>query len=306
VDLAWDFLDPYLAEVPAFVFTRAQYVPGCCNHGRSTIIPPAIDPFSAKNQDMDEATSRAILVHAGIVEGPPGEAQPVFTRHDGSPGRVDHAADVIRLGRAPAWEKPLVVQVSRWDPLKDPVGVMRGFTRLIDENRAGDADLVLAGPNVSAVVDDPEGAETLDQIIEMWRELPHAHRGRVHLASLPMTDSEENAAIVNALQRHAAIVVQKSLEEGFGLTVTEAMWKARPVIGSATGGIQEQIEDGVSGLLLEEPENLAAFGELLQRLITDRGHANALGEAARERVRSEYLGLRQLLQHADLLERLDA
>jgi trehalose synthase len=305
VDLAWDFLEPYLSGVPSFVFTRSQYVPECCNHGRSTIIPPAIDPFSAKNQDMDDDTARAILVHAGIIEGPPGDGQPTFTRQDGSPGRVDRAADVIRLGRAPAWEKPLVVQVSRWDPLKDPVGVMNGFARLLD-NRAGDADLVLAGPNVSAVVDDPEGAETLDQIIENWRDLPHAHRGRIHLASLPMADSEENAAIVNALQRHAAIVVQKSLEEGFGLTVTEAMWKARPMIGSAVGGIQEQIEDGVSGLLLKDPEDLAAFGGLLQQLLADRTRAKALGDAARERVRAEYLGLRQLMQHAALLERLDA
>jgi trehalose synthase len=213
---------------------------------------------------------------------------------------------VVRLGRAPAWEKPLVVQVSRWDPLKDPVGVMNGFAGLLENNRARDADLVLAGPNVTAVVDDPEGAATLDQIIERWRDLPDAVRGRIHLASLPMTDSEENAAIVNALQCHAAVVVQKSIEEGFGLTVTEAMWKARPVIGSAVGGIQEQIEDGVSGLLLKDPEDLDEFGGLMQRLLEDRDYAKKLGDAARERVRTQYLGLRQLLQHADLIERLDA
>jgi trehalose synthase len=305
-DIAWDFLQPYLENVPATVFTRLQYVPECCDHGRSTIIPPAIDPFSAKNQELDEDTTRAILVHAGIVEGPPGNGQPTFTRQDGSPGRVDRAADIVRLGRAPSWDKPLVVQVSRWDPLKDPLGVMNGFVRLLDDNRAGDADLVLAGPNVSAVVDDPEGAETLNQIVQSWRELPHGHRGRVHLASLPMTDTEENAAIVNALQRHATIVVQKSLEEGFGLTVSEAMWKARPVIGSALGGIQEQIEDGVSGLLLSEASDVPGFAGLLQRLLDDPASARRLGEAARERVRSHYLGLRQLIQHAELLERLDA
>jgi trehalose synthase len=121
-----------------------------------------------------------------------------------------------------------------------------------------------------------------------------------------MADSEENAAMVNALQRHAAVVVQKSLEEGFGLTVTEAMWKARPVIGSATGGIQEQIEDGVSGLLLKDPEDLQAFGTLIQRLLGDPKAAARLGEAARERVRRDFLGLRQLMQHAELLEHIDA
>jgi trehalose synthase len=186
------------------------------------------------------------------------------------------------------------------------MGVMRGCAALLDEGRAGEAHLVLAGPDVSAVVDDPEGKQTLDHIVDGWRALPEAQRGRIHLASLPMADSEENAAIVNALQRHAAIVVQKSLEEGFGLTVTEAMWKARPVIGSAAGGIQEQIEDGVSGALLHEPEDLTAFGSLVERLLTDSSYAQTLGENARERVRKDYLGLRQLLQHADLLERLDA
>jgi trehalose synthase len=121
-----------------------------------------------------------------------------------------------------------------------------------------------------------------------------------------MADSEENAAIVNALQRHAAVVVQKSLEEGFGLTVAEAMWKGRPVVGSAVGGIQEQIQDEINGLLLRDPEDLTVFSRLLQRLLGDPAYAEKLGTAARERVRAEYLGIRQLTQHADLLERLDA
>ncbi len=306
VDLGWDFLEPYLEGVPAFVFTRAQYIPECCNHGRSVIIPPAIDPFSAKNQELDEDTVRAILVHAGIVEGPHGPGRPVFHREDGSPESVDRQADIVRHGRAPQADTPLVVQVSRWDPLKDPIGVIDGFARLLDDNRAGDAELVLAGPNVTAVADDPEGAETLDRVMERWRGLPHGHRGRVHLACLPMADSEENAAIVNALQRHATVVVQKSLQEGFGLTVTEAMWKGRAVLGSAVGGIQEQIEDGVSGLLLQDSEDLAAFSSLLKRLLEDPVYAQTLGQAARERVRSEYLALRQLIQHAELLERIDA
>ncbi len=306
VDLGWDFLEPYLEGVPAFIFSRAQYIPDCCDHTRSVIIPPAIDPFSAKNQELDEDTVRAILVHAGIVEGPPGPGQPVFHRSDGSPERVDRQADITRHGRAPAWETPLVVQVSRWDPLKDPLGVMDGFERLLDGKRLASAHMVLAGPNVSAIADDPEGAETLDRVNERWRCLPHGHRGRIHLACLPMADSEENAAIVNALQRHAAVVVQKSLQEGFGLTVTEAMWKARPVVGSAVGGIQEQIEDGASGLLLQNPQDLTAFGALLERLLDDRAYGQTLGQAARERVRSQYLGLRQLIQHAELLERIDA
>jgi trehalose synthase len=304
--LGWNFLAPYLQDLPALIFTRRQYVPDCCDHDRSVIIPPSIDPFSAKNQEMDEKTARAILVNTGLLEGPPGSAQPLFRREDGSPGRVTREADIVRLGRAPTRDKPLIVQVSRWDALKDPMGVMDGFARLLDEALANDADLVLAGPNVKAIPDDPEGAAVLDATIERWRTLPHGHRSRVHLACLPMADDEENAAIVNALQRHASVVVQKSLREGFGLTVTEAMWKARPIIASAVGGIREQIQDGRHGLLLEEPSDLYAFGQLVQRLLSDRAWAEELGDNAHERAKQEYLGIRHLVQQAKLLERIYA
>src|SRR5215213_11484400 len=109
--------------------------------------PVAVEPH------LDEQTIRAILVHVGLVDGPAGDGQPTFRREDGSPGRVDRRADVVRLGRAPSWETPLVVQVSRWDPLKDPIGVMNGF---VDPNDlAAEAVLVLTGPDVAAVTDDP-------------------------------------------------------------------------------------------------------------------------------------------------------
>jgi trehalose synthase len=112
----------------------------------------------------------------------------------------------------------------------------------------------------------------------------------------------ENAVIVNALQRHAAIVVQKSLHEGFGLTVTEAMWKGRPVVASAVGGIQDQIEDGVSGILLKDPRDFEALADVLDGLLRDPAEAERLGAAARERVRDRFLGLRHLTQYAQLLE----
>ena len=305
VSRGWDFLAPYLEDVAATVFTRQQYVPECCDHGRSMIIPPSIDPFSAKNQELDEDAIRAILVHTGLIEGAQGNGSPTFLREDGSPGRVDRHADVIRLGRAPKWETPLVVQVSRWDRLKDPLGVMDGFAEIVDGTAPNDAELVLAGPNVTAIADDPEGAAVLDELVEAWRRLPHGDRNRVHLACLPMADVEENAVIVNALQRHAAVVVQKSLQEGFGLTVTEAMWKGRPIVASAVGGIQDQIEDGVQGLLLQDPADTKAFGAAVRRLLEDTAYAEGLGKKARQRVEDEYLGVRHLIQYADLLKRID-
>jgi trehalose synthase len=231
-----------------------------------------------------------------------GAGQPTFVREDGSPGRVDRQVDVVRLGQAPSWETPLIVQVSRWDPLKDPIGVMRGFVQATGAAAEG-ATLILAGPNVSAVSDDPEGGETFAAVVKAWSALPAGDRGRVHLASLPMVDIEENAAIVNALQRHAVIVVQKSLREGFGLTVTEAMWKARPVVASRIGGIQDQIIDGEHGLLVD-PHDLTAFGGAVSRLLDNREYAERLGANARARVTTEYLGVRHLVQYAELLRRI--
>jgi trehalose synthase len=303
VERGWNFLAPYLEDVVATVFSRHQYIPECCDHDRSVIIPPSIDPFSAKNQHLDDATVRAILVHTGLVEGPPGEGSPTFLREDGSPGRVDRHADVIRLGQAPCWETPLVVQVSRWDVLKDHAGAMHGFAKLVDGTAPAGAELVLAGPSVKAIADDPEQASVFNELAAAWHRLPHAHRNRVHLACLPMADVEENAAIVNALQRHAAVVVQKSLHEGFGLTVTEAMWKSRPIVASAVGAIQDQIADGVHGVLLGDPTDVGAFSTALRHVLKDRGYAERLGANARQRVREKYLSVRHLIQYVKLLEK---
>src|SRR5690606_23106933 len=159
-----------------------------------------------------------------------------------SPGRVDRHVDILQTGPPPPGDVPLVVQVSRWDLLKDMAGVMVGFAEHVAT--ATDAHLVLAGPAVTGVADDPESGRVLADCVEIWRRRPPAHRARVHLACTPMRDPDEAAVIVNALQRHAAVVAQKSLAEGFGVTVAEAMWKSRPIVASALGGIADQIDDG--------------------------------------------------------------
>jgi trehalose synthase len=197
--------------------------------------------------------------------------------------------------------RPIVCQVSRWDRLKDPVGVIEGLAASLP---AVDADLVLAGPAVAAVADDPEGLEVLDEVGAARSALPEAARSRVHLACLPMDDVEENAAIVNALQRRSDVVVQKSLAEGFGLTVAEAMWKRKPVVGSRVGGIQDQIVDGTSGVLIDDPTDLESFRDAVLGLLADPARARAVGQAARERVRDRFLGTAGLLRYLDLLERL--
>jgi hypothetical protein len=134
----------------------------------------------------------------------------------------------------------VVIQVSRWDALKVPIGVIRGFAAHVAPF-VPDAHLVYAGPAVESVTDDPERGQVLAQAIAEYEAMPEEVAERVHLVALSMTDVEENAAIVNALQRRADVVVQKSLAEGFRLTVAEAMWKARPVVARRIGGIQDQI-----------------------------------------------------------------
>jgi trehalose synthase len=194
----------------------------------------------------------------------------------------------------------MITQVSRWDRLKDPLGVLRGFVEHVEGD---DVHLVLAGPEAKSVADDPEGAAALQEVQDAVAELDDEARKRVHLAPLPADDVEENAAIVNALQRRSQVVVQKSLAEGFGLTVAEAMWKARPVVASRVGGIQDQIEDGRSGVLVDDPRDLAAFGAAVRGLLDDESRAAELGRAARERVREEYLAPRHLEQYVTLIGR---
>ena len=293
---AWDFLRPYLAPANGYVFTRRQYVPAWVPGALTRIIPPSIDPYSAKNEKLGVETVAAILATIGVLDGGPPPVPGRFTRHDRTSGEVIRAARVTGETR-PGPADPVVVQVSRWDRLKDMPGVMRGFAEHVAPG--GDGYLILAGPEVSGVADDPEGGQVLAECVALWQDLPAAARARVLLVTLPLDDVEENAAMINAIQRHASVIVQKSLAEGFGLTVAEGMWKGRPVVGSAVGGILDQITDG-TGLLVRDPADLAAFGSQVRWLLDHPGEAERMGRAGQEHVREHYLGDRHLLQYADL------
>ncbi|MFL5921926.1 MAG: glycosyltransferase [Gaiellaceae bacterium] len=299
---AWAFLRPYLDEVDAFVFSRRAFAPSWAAPERTHVIPPSIDPFSAKNEPISRRNVRLALAYVGLLGGDGSVPAVPFTRRDGSPGRINRRVDVLQTGPPPPPDAPLVVQVSRWDRMKDMPGVMTGFATHVDP--ALGAHLLLAGPAVTGVADDPEAAEVLEECVALWRDLPHALRSRVHLACTPMADPDEAASIVNALQRHASVVVQKSLAEGFGLTVAEAMWKGRPIVASAVGGIVDQIVDGVHGVLVEDPRDLRVFGSAVETLLRDRAEAERLGENARGRAGAEFLGDRHLEQYGRLLEQL--
>lgn len=298
-ELAWEFLRPYIEGVPSFVFSREEFAPAWIARQRLSVIPPSIDPLSAKNEHMSPSEVRRVLQHVGLLAGEPDGPAPTFSRRDGPPGHITHRVELFDTGPPPDPDVPVVLQASRWDALKDMGGVMAGFAEHLDA--MGDAHLVLAGPSVTSVADDPEAAQVLDACLAAWRELPEAARSRIHLASLPMTDPEENAAMLNALQRHATVVVQKSFAEGFGLTVAEAMWKARPVVGSAVGGIVDQIVPGETGSLLADPGDLATFADQVARILADPTEAERLGRNGQERVRDLFLGDRHLQQWADVL-----
>jgi trehalose synthase len=282
----WRFLRPYVESAHAFVFSRAAFAPSYVPRDRLATIAPSIDPFSPKNIQLSAAEVTSALAAAGLVARP----RPVSSAH------VVRPAQVLREGPAPGARAPLVVQISRWDRLKDMGGVLQGFVGHVPHETG--AHLVLAGPAFSGIADDPEAASVWEETVELWEGLPARERSRVHLALIPMDDPVENASIVNALQRHAAIVVQKSLAEGFGLTVAEAMWKARPVIGSAVGGIVDQLVDGESGVLLADASDLAAFGRAVAALLAEPRERTRLGRNAKRRATERFLPDRHLLDYA--------
>jgi trehalose synthase len=297
---AWDFLRADIRPAHAYVFSRRAYIWKGLDRGKAAVIPPCIDPTSAKNTEVAPVDVDGILGSAGVV------ATSRRTAHVDIPGigavHVRNRASAIEEGQTPAGV-PLVVQISRWDRLKDHVGVLRGFAR--HTRRGLDAHLLLVGPAAASVADDPEGAEVFAEILAAWGRLPGRQRSAVHVLSLPVDDRLENALVVNALQRQSEVVVQKSLAEGFGLTVAEAMWKERSVVGSRIGGIVDQIVDGRSGLLVD-PTDLRAFGGAVSSLIRDPGFAQAIGHAARQRVRARFLPPHFLGAHLELVDRIVA
>jgi trehalose synthase len=205
--------------------------------------PPCIDPLSVKNLDL---------------------ARPFVDEINKSYG--------IRP------DAPILCQISRFDPWKDPVGVIEAF-RIVQQH-APDAQLVLAG---SMATDDPEG-------FHYWEVAETAAAGDPHIHLLSNIQ-QVGSVQINAFQRAADVVVQKSLREGFGLTVSEALWKGRPVVGGRCGGITLQIEDGVNGFLVDSVDQCA---ERMLELIADPKRADKMGQAGREHVRHSFLSTREL------------
>jgi trehalose synthase len=295
---AWSCLRPRLAGVHCFVFSRYTSLPESLGGAETSILTPAIDPASTKNRPMSDSAARAILQHLGLAAGA-ATAIPSYDCTDGSTATLAARPTVLDSDGAPDWNRvPVVVSLARWDRIKDPLGILDGFLERV--LAATDAHLLLAGPDANQVADDPEAAAVLGDVRDRWRRLAPPARARVHLACLPLTSPDENAAMVNAIQRQAAVVVKKSLQEGFGLGVTEAMWKARPVVASAVGGHLEQIQHRHNGLLVGDPADAAAFGDAIVEFLREPQLAARLGQTARERARALFLNDRHFIRWVEV------
>jgi trehalose synthase len=305
-ELGWRFLEPYLRETDITVFSRSEYLPSWMTGTRVLTLAPHIDPFSVKNQWLPVLSGQAILEASGLVE-PSGDLEaPVFVREDGTLGRVTHPAHLVREYGALPLATPCIVQISRWDRMKGHGVVLDAFRRLVEATPSLPASLVLAGPSVASISDDPDGPQVFSEIKKAWRALPDRVRARSHLAEIPMLDVEENASIINALQRHATVIVQASLREGFGLTVTEAMWKRKPIVASEVGGIRDQVRNDREGLLVKDPTDAQGFAEAFRQMLASPELRTRLGQAAYERACERYLSLTALDRWGDLLDVLYA
>ena len=251
---AWQFLKPYLEAHHAAVFTMQQYVKPDLRVGDVALIAPAIDPASPKNREMATEDVRAVLEENGVDP-----------------------------------DRPLLVQVSRFDPCKDPLGVVDTY-RLVKREAPG-LQLVMVA---TMATDDPEG--------HLWYERTREHAGDDPDVYL-LTSEVDNSEQVNAFQRAAGVVLQKSVREGFGLVVAEALWKGTPVVAGNVGGIPAQLRDGQDGYLINSTEEAA---EKVTRLLLDPELRARLGGSAREHIRSDFLITRKVLDYLHLFERLSS
>ncbi len=241
----WNHMEKYVRHYDGAIFSMPKFSKSLPMD--EFIIPPSIDPLSDKNIDLSKQQIDGYMEKLGIAQ-----------------------------------DKPILLQVSRFDKFKDPIGVIKAYKMVKKYN---DCKLVLAG---SSATDDPEGEKVLNEVLEHVGNDPD-----IHVLLLPVGSDLE----INALQRAATVVLQKSLKEGFGLTVSEAMWKEKPVIGGFVGGIPFQINHGVNGFLVHSVDG-AAFR--IRQFLNNPDMANRMGTMAKEYIRNNFLLTRQIRDYLSI------
>jgi trehalose synthase len=242
----WNFLRPWVEQYDASIFSMPDFAQQLSIP--QYLVAPSIDPLSDKNKDLEQS----------YIDG-------VLEKYKLDPARA------------------IVTQISRFDRLKDPLGVIASY-RMVKKRH--DCQLVLAG---GGATDDPEGAEVLREVQQAAADDPD-----IHVLELPPFSDLE----INALVRGSTVIMQKSIKEGFGLTVSEALWKKKPVIGGAVGGIKIQLINGVTGYLVHSPEGAA---NRLSRLLSDRGLRKAMGENGYLHVKQNFLLTRHVKDYMLLM-----
>jgi trehalose synthase len=308
---AWSFLRPYAEACDWSVFSSPEYIPAFLE-GKAGVLTPAIDPLSFKNRELSPHKMAGVLKNSGLTRSRHPVVPDAFPeqatrlRPDGTFAPLNEETDIG------VWFRPLVTQISRWDRLKGFEALLEAFVRLkrsIGTREVSDRHrrrlnlvrLVLAGPDPAAVADDPEAHGVLRDLTEAYRRLPHWIQEDIALLSLPMGSRKHNALMVNSLQRCSSIVVQNSVREGFGLTVTEAMWKQCSVLGSRACGIRQQIRDGVDGRLIPDGANPAEIADLLDSMLDDLPGRARYGNSAQRRAHSEFLIFTQVRRWLETL-----
>jgi len=312
---AWEFLRPYATLYDEVVFSAAEYVPPFLA-SRTSVIHPTIDPLSHKNRDLSLHKLVGVLSDAALaiphwpLITPPFPEPARRLQPDGSFAPATAPEDLGLLAR------PIILQVSRWDRLKGFAPLLEAFRNFKLGGLRGEravrgarhrrrievARLVLAGPEPEAVRDDPEALDVLDELRARYVELEPEVQRDVALLALPMRSRKINALMVNALQRCADVVVQNSLREGFGLTVAEAMWKRKPILGSARAfGVRMQVRDGVDGILVPDPESPEALADALHEMLSSPYRLEGWGRSAQLRVHREFLMFAELSRWLHLL-----
>jgi trehalose synthase len=239
----WEFFEPIVNRYDAAIFTMKDFVQPGVTGPELAFIPPSIDPLSVKNRPVSEDTMKEVLAAYGVDP-----------------------------------ERPIISQVSRFDPWKDPLGVIDAYR--IAKREFPDLQLIMAG---SLASDDPEGMQYLDLTEDHREGDPDVHL----FTNLQGVGDLE----ISAFQQASSVVIQKSTREGFGLVVAEAMWKRKPVVGGNVGGIRLQIEDGENGFLVDDIETCAAR---TCGLLHDPALRERMGDAAHGRVRERFLSLREV------------
>ncbi len=311
----WKFLSDYFDDYDHFVFSLDSYVPQEIAH-KTTLITPAIDPLSHKNRALQMHKLIGILHQSGIIN----DRDPIlfdFYKHqvrrvlpDGGFGAVNENSRLDLIFR------PAILEISRWDRLKGFKELMEAFC-LMKKQNAKKADkkstaykrikkcrLILGGPDPKFVSDDPEGKAVLEELIKQYKGFDPALQEDIAILLLPLDNPKENALIVNALQRSSSIVVQNSLQEGFGLTATEGMWKQKPMLVSGAAGLVHQVQDKINGRINNDPQDIESLAVVLEEMLNKPKDRDKWGFNGQLRVIERFTLFTQIAQWMALLTQI--